>query len=810
MATKCKTDALHAGLDELTLDRLLDGVNISSKSSREIVEDLVEQQKTLNFLSNNNLRAKERHIRFIDMARYTADTTARPFRKLWKFFADDKNSVGVRITTRHQRTLSDIQQASNIGTHDMFTLIEGHMITREADLRFRDEFITEMMSESTKMQTKNKVAYQLASAVKHRQALQVTESRAYGSGLYHKPGWVTAQYHDATRIKNATKETWINDILGDLDVAKTRANAIAHMDYDYGIGINQSKWDTRKYLGEVWESITNPKIHGQGLILESMKHKRIFEFKDAKSLLNYNEKYGHKNLAHAIFQNLQAMDNYLEIGMVMGYGYKQTVKVVNDGVESLKTIKHDPIADTRSLWNELKAQNKITKREHGNLNAALTEIVGDHSLAGNPRISQLTSGFIAQQAMSKLGNAVFSASADLGSSGIVLHHQGVSPGKGYYGMTQNMIRIATDQIDPLEKKLVHQALGSGNDGMIMQMYGRYVGQWGGAAGELSKLANHFFWMNGLIGWTNNARTAFSIMSSNQLANSLKESWKGLGKVQREHYIKYGFNADDWKELQRIGSFNARLWNPDAHKLENYVTRDWIIDNQGSAALGMKLDNFFIQESRSAVPEAKIADRVNMYGNHDKGSAWDVTRKLAGMFRTYQLQQVKTLYPRVRELGLPAIVHAIPVIGLGYTSVILKNLVKGKEPPNFDDPQLFIDVMVNSGFSPLVGDWLAGEYGRYNHSFDEAIGGAAYSQIKNWGELWAGLVNGDKGASDVYKSIQYNTPFANLFYTQAALSYGIHYAMMESLSPGYLHRIEAQAQGKGSPFIFEPSNLYGGY
>ena len=69
--------------------------------------------------------------------------------------------------------------------------------------------------------------------------------------------------------------------------------------------------------------------------------------------------------------------------------------------------------------------------------------------------------------------------------------------------------------------------------------------------------------------------------------------------------------------------------------------------------------------------------------------------------------------------------------------------------------------------------------------------------------------GDKGASDVFKSIRYNTPFANLFYTEAVVNYGLLYGTMESLSPGYLARIEAQAQGRGSPFIFEPSNLYGG-
>ena len=158
------------------------------------------------------------------MARYTADSTVRPFRKMWKFFFDDKDSVGVRITTRHQRTWADIQAEADIATHDIFTLIEGHMITRKQDLIFREDFIAEMMSEATTQQTKNKTAFRLASAVKRQQALQVAESRAYGSGLYHKPGWVTSQFHDPLRVKAATKATWVDDIIGNLDIEKTRRN----------------------------------------------------------------------------------------------------------------------------------------------------------------------------------------------------------------------------------------------------------------------------------------------------------------------------------------------------------------------------------------------------------------------------------------------------------------------------------------------------------------------------------------------------------------------------------------------------------
>ena len=173
MATKCKRDALNAGLDELTIDKLMDNIKVSSKSSREIVESLVEEQQHLNFFENSNRTNSARHERFITMARYTADSTVRPFRKMWKFFFDDKDSVGVRITTRHQRTWADIQAEADIATHDIFTLIEGHMITRKQDLIFREDFIAEMMSEATTQQTKNKTAFRLASAVKRQQALQV-------------------------------------------------------------------------------------------------------------------------------------------------------------------------------------------------------------------------------------------------------------------------------------------------------------------------------------------------------------------------------------------------------------------------------------------------------------------------------------------------------------------------------------------------------------------------------------------------------------------------------------------------------------
>ena len=53
MAT-CKQEGLKMGLDELTLDRLMEKVQVSDKSAREIVNDLVEEQGAKGFEEMSN------------------------------------------------------------------------------------------------------------------------------------------------------------------------------------------------------------------------------------------------------------------------------------------------------------------------------------------------------------------------------------------------------------------------------------------------------------------------------------------------------------------------------------------------------------------------------------------------------------------------------------------------------------------------------------------------------------------------------------------------------------------------------------
>ena len=123
----------------------------------------------------------------------------------------------------------------------------------------------------------------------------------------------------------------------------------------------------------------------------------------------------------------------------------------------------------------------------------------------------------------------------------------------------------------------------------------------------------------------------------------------------------------------------------------------------------------------------------------------------------------------------------------------------------------MDALNHSGLAPIIGDFIAGEFSRYDHNMKAAtqtVGGISATKFRGFGELMVGLWDGSTGSAEIWNALRHNTPFANLFYTEAAINYGMHYAMMESLKPRFLHSLEAQAASQGQDFFFEPSNLYG--
>ena len=77
--------------------------------------------------------------------------------------------------------------------------------------------------------------------------------------------------------------------------------------------------------------------------------------------MRYNQKYGHENLAHAVFQNLEMFQKYLTIGETMGYG-KVTMKPIKypqpEGPIATREV-FNPALETRKIFHSLKEMGKM-------------------------------------------------------------------------------------------------------------------------------------------------------------------------------------------------------------------------------------------------------------------------------------------------------------------------------------------------------------------------------------------------------------------------------------------------------------------
>ena len=823
MPNPCKDFLLNSGFNSLDADHLIDKIRLSTKSLDEITAELQQTQIKKDFRPNSQQKSFEIGTSYLNAMTQVSATLKRPFNALMDFFASDKVGIGQRQQTRWLGLLSRITAESGLSSRTFMTKIEGSLMSALDNSYdpFRKAFVTEMWEESDKLVAGDVIANKIANSVKRNQRLGIQEANQYGAGIHYKEQWMTNQYHNTEEMARHGGDSWVSDIQMEINREATIENIkFFNPELDK---VSTDEFDLDTYLSLIYEGATKASHKGTGVLAEQFNLHRILEFKDPQSLMRYNSKYGHPNLAHAIFQNLEMFQKYITIGETMGYGRvtikeNPTYRGLPDQPEFVRDT-FNPALETRKLFLALKDSGKISSLEYSQLSAVLREVVGDNLVVGSPKMAALMQNYMAWQSMAVLGKSMFSSVSDIGSAAIMLHHQGLGPGQAYYGMIRNTLRQFTGNLPEAEKRLVFQALHTATDGTLMSNITKYsTGLKTG--GILARGANEMFHLSGLNGFTNALRNGYSYMSSNIMANNLAKNWDDLLPRYRrllsgEEGSGFNFTREDWENLQKIGSFNAKLWKKDANKLENFITMDHVLERgkelklKGVAKLADKLDNFFIQEARSAIPEAKIRDRAILFGNHDKGDWIDVSRRLAVMFRSYQSQLVRNLWPRIIELGLPSVVHVVPYMGLGYTSITLKELVKGKEPPSFDDPNLWVDAVVHSGLAPIVGDFLGGEYGRYNHEWDEAVLGFGYSKFKGFGELMIGLYDGDKDASDVWRSLRYNTPFANLYFTEAAINYGLHYGMMESLEPGYLNRLEAQALSQDTEFLFKPSNIWGG-
>ncbi len=800
----CRKYLTEAGFVDEEVNQIINDLP-NAESLTDFVKEVSSKSEANEKLAISREISKRRSQQSIKALREGLDATDKPFKTLWNFLVG-KNGLWINAQARSEMRNARVLKEMNLTNKELVKFLD--------DPDFVEDLVEELYPFTGISKSGNDEAFKLAKILTDEKKLQVYESNAYGSGIFWRDDHVTTTWHDPVRVLDTPKADWIHQIKGLIDHRKTLGNVKAGANIDdllddiYNSITHRLSEKKKSKTAERVSDILGDNFERTTPLKQLMEVQRILVFKDTASILKYNDAFGYYNIGKSVFANMDMMDNHLALGETLGYGWTDKVDVPNTLTGKMETrhINVLPEKELTKMIDTFEFQKKISKFEAWKLKAALYQVSGESFIVGNASLAKFVVGWQAWQTVTKLGKQMISSFGDLWSAGINLHYQGVSPDTAYLGVVNHLYRSAFGKVGKEEKSILRM-LGIGFEGVFGASARSVMST--PIAGRLSRMQDHFLTWNGSHGWTNWMREGFSMMSSNHFANQIMSKNFGnldprFAKLMKE----YGFTEKDWLKLKEIGTFNEKTFRIDGNASNNYISGDWIRQQKGPETIARKLDRFFINESKFGVPEATGKERALMYGNFNRGTLPDTATHLFWEFRTHTMSIVMNTYPRTMELGLPGVVHMLPAVGLGYASLAAKNMLKGKEPPAYDDPAVLTDALVQSGFAGMFGDFLAGEYGRYYHKWDEATLGAGYSTFKDFGELFTGLATGNKDAEDVWKNLRYNIPYANLFYMEGALNYGLHYGVMETFSPGYLNALESRARDRDEAFMYKPSNIWG--
>jgi len=688
------------------------------------------------------------------------------------------------------------------------TRTQAHKLLR--DEKFGKNVVRELFPFDGQQKTGNIYAYKLAKHIAKEKERVVKEANLAGAAIPYNEKHVTTQYHDMTKMLaygptfDDARANWIRVVSRLIDQDQM-INPHANMD---------------EVLGDIFDHITSdPDGTGANFSLsEVMSQHRSLVFLNADKWLEYNSLFGHEDPLSGIMQGLEIQSDRTVLMQRMGTDPEMVYKnIVRDlRTAYLERQAHGSYFDFKEMevldffltqgWDE----NKLLAR--------FNQINGQAHIPGSISGAKISSMITNFHIITKMGKAMLASFSDVLLQAMNLHYQGQGFLESYANVFKQMKRtfpLARDTM-PVSERDMFAMLGIGIDGILGSTVSRYIPV-DALPGKMSKMADSMFFWNGLNMWTNAGRDAHARNLSNWLARNATYTWRDLNPDLKRALKMYGIDGQDWKIISEKGVYDINHIDPQESALSQkmqYVTPDKIRRSSRSKraqALAKKLEIYFVQESRLGVPQVGADDKAWMMRTAKRGSYPGVLLEQFWLFRSFGVAIARQMYPRMKQMGIGATLqHLTPAIVLGYASLSAKSLAQGREPPDPLDIGIVAKSFMQSGVPGLAGDLIYSNFTQYNADIIDFALGPTGGTLKDTAQIFKGLLMGDNEAAKAWGAISNNVPFANVFYLEPIVNYGLLYHLQEAVNPGYLERMErAVANLQKTDYIeaFRPSSFY---
>lgn len=587
------------------------------------------------------------------------------------------------------------------------------------------------------------------------------------------------QSHDAAKLIRAGQDKWVADTLPLLDRSRyTNPDGKAATDAQL-TDMLKAAWTTISTGGA---NKIEPGQHraAGGLAGTPSSKAREIHFKGPDEFAAYQQVYGAKSLLGSMQAHVGRMARDIALAENLGPNWNGNFQFARDTL--------------RQAGQSTRAMGGLFDIE-----SAFKTMTGAYNQPAHARLADISQGLRNIQVAAKLGGAVLSSFTDAATL-IVTSGFNRLP---MHQLLANMIR-----------SFGKDAKEFGNrSGLIADSIISDANRWAEGnigAGWTSKAANLTMKASFMNAWTDWLRRAFSITMMAGLGKLSRVDWGKLDAADRTRLERAGFTEADWKVAN-------------AAKLEDWRDQKMLTPESlgdGADQLRAKLLGYITDESEYAVVNPDLATRTIAQGSTQKGTAAGELWRSVMLFKSFPIAMITRHWDRALNdetmTGAGRLAYGsallVGLTALGYASMSAKDIAKGRDPRDVDDPKTWGAAFVQGGGFGLVGDFLFHDQNRFGNSITETLAGPVASTFADLVKLTVGNVQEAAQGKDTHagaelvKFMAANTPGASLWYARGAIDRAFLHSMQEALSPGYIARVKAAGEKQGSRYWFEPGKL----
>lgn len=622
---------------------------------------------------------------------------------------------------------------------------------------------------------------------------------ANGAYIRRLQGW-SPQSHDHGKIIKAGFEGWSEFVEPRLDLE--------------AMGVSPA--EKNDFLESVYRTLTIGKdtptidIVTPRNIARKYGKSRVLHFKSAQDQLAYNSVFGNGgNVVSTIASHIDWASRDIALMETFGPNPEATIISLAEGIN--KTTQ--------------KGSGKINidgiKRRRNAIGMAFAEVSGETMTAENITAASVGRVWRGIQSLSKLGGASLSAIADAGFFAV---ERRTTAGKSALTATAEAFSDIFKRASEADRQAASRlAVVTDASLDVIQRFNAQDSAQGVVGNAMAKM---FKW-TGLTGWTNARKNGFAVLLSKDLGEAIGTKWGDLGDHFQETLKQFGnISEKEWDALGSIGPeviIGEKFFTPELvskmsdeslSSLYGIEKGETAAINRARVNLETKLRSMFIETTRNAVIEPDAKTRRWMVWGTKPGTVVGEVLRTTSQFSSFPIAYTQRMLAgrRFNKAGKNADIVGLSMllsngIALGYLSMTLKDLAKGKQPRDPRKKETMLAALLQSGGAGIYGDFLFGRMNRFGGSFAGTVGGPTLGTLESLANIVGKLTQGEPDiGADLLQLAKSNTPFANMWFVKPAIDYMVWYNLQEMVSPGSLRRMERRMKKDyNQEYIFPPSN-----